>query len=180
MPLAFFRALKQSAAFLDKIQKIIAEVAQWLVLLMTLTIAAVVVGRFFNLGSTALQESISYMHGTLFMLCIAYTAYADGHVRVDINYRRLKRVNQAWINLIGTCVFLLPFALFLVLVTWQSAAQSWQIRESSNNAGGLPFVFLLKTLPPITGLLLCLHAVSDLFKQLSFVSLKEERVGAGP
>lgn len=175
MPRALFNILSTISELINKMQSIIAKVTQWLVLLMTLIVCIVVLARSFDVGSTALQESVTYMHGTVFMLSMAYTAVAGGHVRVDILYRRFNPVNKAWVNLLGSSILLLPFALFLFLITLQSAANSWAIREASNNPGGLPLVFLLKTLPPITGLLLCLHAISDICKQLCFVSIRSDK-----
>jgi len=174
MPAVFFKSLNAFSKLIDSLQTVIAQTVKWLVLAMSITVCIIIVARFFDIGSTALQESVTYMHGTLFMLCLAYTAYADGHVRVDICYRRFSLVNRAWVDLIGACLFLLPFSLFLIIVTWHSAVQSWAIGESSINPGGLPFVFLLKSLPPLAGILLCLHALSDICKQLTLVSLQQQ------
>lgn len=176
MPNTFFTLLRQLSRYIEQLQSMIVYVAQWLVLAMTITVCIVIVARFFDIGSTAMQESITYMHGTLFMLSMAYTAQAGGHVRVDIIYRRLSLLNQAWINLLGSCLLLLPFALFLSFITWHSALQSWAIQEASNNPGGLPLVFLLKSLAPLTGVLLSLHALSEVAKQLVIVSLRNPEV----
>lgn len=165
--------LHRSARYLDGIQNGIIQFTQWLVLLMTLMVSVVIVSRLFNIGSIALQESITYMHASALMMSLSYTALAGGHVRVDIFYRRYSPLNKAWTNLLGTCLFLLPFAVFLSFITWESAVQSWRIRESSNNPGGLPFIYILKSLPPLGGVLLTLHAVSEIFKQLAFISIKE-------
>lgn len=168
--LHFSSTLNRVSSTIDAIQDTFAQGLKWLILLMTLMVCTVIVLRFFNIGAIALQESIGYMHAMVFMLCMAYTAKAGGHVRVDIFYRRFALPNQAWVNLIGHCVFLLPFALFLTLVTWQHAAQSWLILESSNSPGGLPLVFILKSLAPAAGILLSLQALSDICRQLLAVS----------
>lgn len=179
MPSLFFNGLAKSAELIDCLQVYIVSIVKWLTLLMTLTVCFVIISRWFDIGSTAIQESIGYMHATLFMLCMAYTAYADGHVRVDIFYRRYSPLSKAWLNLLGGCFFLLPFSLFLLFITWQSAAQSWAIQESSNNPGGLALVFLLKSLAPATGVLLSLHALSDVFKQLITISVRPSSLTEG-
>jgi len=165
-----FSSFKYISQFIDAFQTLIARILKWLLLSMTLIICVVIVGRFFDVGSTALQESITYMHASLFMLTLAYTAYVNEHVRVDIIYRRCSKLTQAWIDLFGACIFLLPFSVFLIFISLNTTLQSWEIKEASTNPGGLPFIYLLKTLPPLSGLLLCLHALSDIAKKLCFIS----------
>lgn len=174
MPSSLFYLLQQLSHRLNQLQTAIANVLRWLILAMTLTVAGVVIGRLFGFGSTAVQESVTYMHGTLFMLCMAYTAHAGGHVRVDIFYRRFTTATKAWVNLLGAILFLLPFAVFIVAISWHAAVQSWQIQESSINPGGLPFVYVLRALIPLGGGLIALHAVSDICQNLVTVSIREQ------
>ena len=70
----------------------------------------------------------------------------DGHVRVDIFYTDMPNKKRALINLLGTALFLIPFCLFVLIISWPYVANSWQLLESSREAGGLPLVFVLKSL----------------------------------
>ena len=45
----------------------------------------------FGLGSVKLQESIVYMHATVFMVAAGYTLLHNGHVRCDIFYAPPRR-----------------------------------------------------------------------------------------
>ena len=45
-------------------------------------------------------------------------------------------------------------------------AQSWLILEGSSEAGGLNLVYILKSLIPITGILIFLQAISELIKYI--------------
>ncbi|WP_239923657.1 TRAP transporter small permease subunit [Agaribacterium haliotis] len=173
MPLALQLAFTKLSVSISRIQKTIANSLRWLLLFMALCVSLVVFLRLFNIGSTALQESISYTHAFVFMLCLAYTVATDGHVRVDIFYRRMGREQKAWVNLVGSLMFLLPFALFLLFISWQSCVQSWRIGEASLNPGGLPLVFVLKTLPPLAGFLLALQALAECCRQLLNISIAE-------
>lgn len=179
-PHRFFLALAAFASTIEKLQRSISRILRWLALLMTATVCAIVVLRLFTISSTALQESVSYLHSSLFMLCIAYAAQVQEHVRVDIFYRRFNTEQRAWLNLLGGILLLLPFALFLTLVSWEFALTSWRIRESSNNPGGLPLVYVLKSLVPLGGLLLSLHALADIARQLIAISTREHGPGASP
>lgn len=139
----------------------------WLTALMALTTTAIVIGRtLFNSGSVGLQDSVTYMHALVLMCAAAYTLRCDGHVRVDIFYRRYSPVQKAWLDALGAVLLLLPFCVFTIGISWTYAASAWAIREGSIDAGGIPAVFLLKTLIPVNGLLLGLQGLAELARQL--------------
>jgi len=143
---------------------------------MAFVVAGVIVTRIFDFGSIAVQESVTYMHGFLFMLCLGFAGTQNAHVRVDIFYRKYSGLQKAWLNLFGGLVFLLPFSVFLAAISYGAAIDSWRIRETSINAGGLPLVFVLKSLPPLAGVLLCLFAISDIAKNPIIVSINRSEV----
>jgi TRAP-type mannitol/chloroaromatic compound transport system permease small subunit len=66
-------------------------------------------------------------------------------VRVDIFYRSFSPRAQAWVNSIGGIVFLMPLCAFIGFSSWNYVSESWMIRESSPEPGGIPAVFLLKS-----------------------------------
>jgi TRAP-type mannitol/chloroaromatic compound transport system permease small subunit len=128
---------------------------------MTLLTFCVVLMRYgFNLGWIWLQESVTYLHALVFMVAAAWAFQTDDHVRVDIFYRDRSERYRSWVNLAGTLLFLVPFCLFLVVVAWDYVAASWATREASREAGGLPLVWLLKSLILVMPLLLLLQSWS--------------------
>lgn len=134
----------------------------WLTVAMALVTALVVVLRYgFDLGSIAAQESVTYMHGALFTLGAAYTLRHDGHVRVDIFYRSFSPRARAWVNCLGGIVFLLPLCVLIFGISWDYVAASWAIRESSPEPGGIPAVFLLKSLLPLMAANLFLQGLAE-------------------
>jgi TRAP-type mannitol/chloroaromatic compound transport system permease small subunit len=64
------------------------------------------------------------------------------------------------VNLVGTLLLLVPFSVFLIVVAWDYVAASWMTWESSREAGGLPLVWLLKSLILVMPLLLLLQSWS--------------------
>ena len=149
---------------LEKLSEYTGNTIAWLTLAMVLVTFVIVVLRYaFDLGWIAMQESVTWMHAAVFMLGAAYTLKCDEHVRVDIFYRKLSKRRRAMVDLTGTIVFLLPMAAFLVVASWDYVSTSWAIRESSREAGGLPFPFvpILKSLIPATALMLVLQGVAD-------------------
>jgi len=134
---------------------------RWLALAMVLITFAIVILRYaFNTGGALLPESVMYLHGTFFMLAIALGIRDNSHVRVDIVYGRRSPAQQGWIDLIGHLLFLLPVAGFVVWVSLPYATNSWRILEGSSEVGGIPALFLLKTLIPLTGTLLFLQGLA--------------------
>jgi TRAP-type mannitol/chloroaromatic compound transport system permease small subunit len=103
-----------------------------------------------------------YLHGAFFMLAIALGVGENTHVRVDIFYSRLTPDQQGWIDLAGHILFLLPVAGFMVWVSLPYVGNSWRILEGSAEVGGIPAVFLLKTLIPLTGVLLIFQGIAGI------------------
>ena len=133
--------------------------ASWLILAMVLITFVIVLLRYgFNLGWVWLQESVTYLHAAVFMLAAAWTWQDDGHVRVDILYRGRSRRRQAWVNLLGTLLLLVPVCVYLLVIGWDYVAASWSLREGSRQANGLPLVYLLKSLILALPLLLLVQA----------------------
>jgi TRAP-type mannitol/chloroaromatic compound transport system permease small subunit len=130
------------------------------------TFAVVVLRYLFDLGWIAMQESVTYMHATVFMLAAAYTLKGDGHVRVDIFYRRFGVRGRAVIDLIGSLLLLLPVMGFIFLMSWDYVMESWRVMEGSREAGGLPFVYLLKSLIPLMAALFIVQGSAVIIRSL--------------
>ncbi len=148
---------------LEQINRMAGRGIAWLCLAMVIVTSIVVIERYwFASGSIRMQESITFMHALVFMLAAAYTLAAGDHVRVDVFYGRMSARNKAWADLCGTLVLLLPFCVFLLWTSWDYASLSWQIREASQEAGGLPYPFpaLLKSTIPLTAVLLILQGIA--------------------
>ena len=152
---------------LDRLAETTGQASAWLTLLLVLVTFTVVVLRYvFQFGSIAMQESILYLHASVFMLGAAYTLRKDGHVRVDIFYRGFSAKHQALVNLLGSLFLLLPVCSFLLWASWGYVANAWSIHEASGEAGGLPYVYLLKTLIPLSAFLLILQGISQALASL--------------
>ncbi len=147
------------SSLLDRISTVTGRVTAWLTLFMVVVTFVVVVMRYvFDAGFIWVQESVVWMHAVVFMLGAAYTLRHEEHVRVDVFYRAMSAKRQAWVDLVGVLIFLLPLCVFLAWNSWDFVVQSWSIREASREPGGLPYPFLplLKTvilLMPVTVLL---------------------------
>jgi TRAP-type mannitol/chloroaromatic compound transport system permease small subunit len=141
----------------------IGRSVSWLTLVMVALTFGIVVLRYgFNQGWIWLQESVTYLHAMVFMVAAAWAFQTDDHVRVDIFYRDKSSRYKNRVNLAGILLFVIPFSLFLLFIGWDYVAASWATLESSREAGGLPLVFLLKSLILIMPALLLLQSWSTL------------------
>ena len=160
---------------LDKINRAIGKGVANLTLFMVLVTFVVVVLRYgFNLGWIWLQELVTWMHAAVFLLAAAYTFSEDAHVRVDVFYRNWSQRTKNTVNLIGNVFCLCPIALLLLLGRLDNVTASWEMQESAREAGGLayPWIPLLKTLLPLTGLMLFSQGLAQAY--VCYLRLKHD------
>ena len=161
-------------ARLEQLSVALGRVVSWMTLTMVLVTFAVVVLRYlFGTGVIWLQESITWLHAVVFMLGAAYTLQQEEHVRVDIFYREMTARGRAWVNIGGLVLFLWPMCIYLCVEALDYVRVSWQIREGSREAGGLPFPFvpLLKSVILLMPLTISLQGVAIFLRSL--VHLRE-------
>ena len=110
------------------------------------------------------------MFAVIFMVGSSLTLQKDEHVRVDVFYNKFSDKGKNIINLIGNIIFLLPFSLIIFYTSIPFVEDSFKILESSPDPGGLPFRFLIKSIIPISFLLLAIQGVLNVFKNLKNLS----------
>lgn len=172
------RVLAPLQAAIDRISEWVGRVVAWLTLLMVAICLLLVIGRYFlDFGSIALQELVVYLHALVFMPGIAYTLKHDAHVRVDIIYQRLGERGRAWVDLCGGLLFLLPVAVFIGWMSLDYVIFSWRLRESSVEPGGLPGVFLLKSVILLMAAGLFAQGIGEIIRRIRRLA---DQSGAGP
>ena len=150
---------------IDLLHARLSQIISWFTLLMVLLTFTIVVLRYgFNLGWIAMQESVMYLHAAVFMLGAAHTLKVDGHVRVDVFYRNLSARNKHLTDLIGGLLLLMPVNVFILLMSWQYVMNSWGLLESSQEAGGLPLVFVLKSFILLFAITLILQGIAEIIR----------------
>lgn len=152
---------------IDRATDAIGAVCAWLTPIMVLLTVIIVVLRYaLETGTIALQEAVVYVHALVFMLGLSYTLKHDGHVRVDLLYSRLTHTNKLRVNLAGHLIFLLPICAFIIYSSSNYVLAAWRVMEGSSEVGGLPFVYLLKTLIPVSAVLLALQGLTEIARTI--------------
>ncbi|MEM1193569.1 MAG: TRAP transporter small permease subunit [Pseudomonadota bacterium] len=145
----------------DPLTRLIGRSAMWLTLVMAIVQFTVVILRYvFGVSFIWVQESITYFHGTVFLLAAGYALLTDDHVRVDIFYRGASDRMKAWINLYGTYFLLFPVCLILLWAAAPYVFASWAATEGSNESSGVQLLFVLKSLIPAFAVFLLLAGFS--------------------
>jgi TRAP-type mannitol/chloroaromatic compound transport system permease small subunit len=155
------------ARTIDQMNRAVAGAIKWLALIMVLVQFCIVIGRYvFGFNSIAAQESVLYMHATLFMLGAGYTLLVDKHVRVDVFYAKASPTTRTRIDIFGHIFLLIPSMIALLYWSWPSVRNSWKILEGPISVGGIEAVFLLKSLIPAFCILILLQSLSLLIRLL--------------
>lgn len=159
--------LRLIAHVIDWINERVGRAVSWLTVAMILDVFAVVVLRYvFDVGWVWMQELYVWSHATVFMLGAAYTLLHDGHVRIDLIYRTASKRYQAWVNILGSVFLAAPLMYLIFDRSWRMISRSWDNLEKSAEAGGLPGVFLLKTVIAVFCVLFALQVLSLLLKSI--------------
>lgn len=138
----------------------------WLVLVNSLVIAYDVASRYLGGKATDWAYDIGWMlYAIGFMIGGAYTLQAEGHVRVDLFWQRFSERQRAMIDIMIWAVFILPMVCAMGLYGIGYAVDSWSIWERSAYSPWRPYIFPIKTMIPITFLLLFLQAISDIIRK---------------
>ncbi|MFC5586270.1 TRAP transporter small permease subunit [Nitratireductor kimnyeongensis] len=167
----------QLAEKLDRINRAVGATVRWLALAMVLVQFGTVVLRYvYGISFIFMNETVLYLHATLFMLAAGYTLLVDGHVRVDIFYGLLGSRGKARIDIFGALCFLIPSTAMIGWFSWPSVRNSWSIMEGAISVGGIPASFLLKSLIPAFCVLLIIQGLACIMRDIA--RLREEKPAA--
>lgn len=167
--------LRKFSGFIDGMNDRIGQFIRWLALLMVLIGAISAVVRYFarsqqwTLNLTPATEAQWYLFSIIFLLGAAYGLNHDVHVRVDVMYERMSPKTQAFIDLAGTLLFLIPFSVLMLYVSFPAVRASFSVRELSPDPGGLPR-YPIKALILVSFVLLLLQAFSQIVKQVDVIT----------
>lgn len=163
--------LHRYAATIDRLSIQVGRTVAWCTLAMVLIGAFNAIARYYDrdlgtqLSSNRWIELQWYLFSIVFLLGAAWTLREQRHVRVDVLYTRFPRKVQAWVDLIGSVLFLTPLCLFALWFLIEPVSNSISIRETSRDPGGLAR-WPIKAMVPVAFLLLLLQATAETAKSL--------------
>ncbi len=159
--------LRKTADSIDAVNDWIGNKVAWLSLAMAVVMFLTVILRYvFDSGWIWMQESVIFMHGTLFMVAAGFSLRHEQHVRIDVIYDHISARKKAMVNLFGTLFLLFPTCFVIFYFAFPYVQNSWAVSEGSMEAGGLPGVFLLKTIILVFPVLLGLQGVAKALRAI--------------
>lgn len=163
------KALLAISNAIDTLNEWVGRAVLWLVIALTLISAGNAIARYgLSMSSNAWLEIQWYLFAAIFLLAAGYTLKHNGHVRIDIVYGHLPPRTQAWIDLLGGVLFLLPLTLLMVWLSWPTFFDSLRSGEVSPDAGGL-IRWPVRMMVPLGFALLALQAASEIIKRFAFL-----------
>lgn len=156
-----WKTLALLSRMIDRLNLLVGKVVSWATLLVVVVVFVDVVMRYaFNTSYVFTQELEWHLFGFIFLMGAGYTLLKDGHVRVDIFFQRLSKRGQAWVNLIGVLIFLIPGCYLVLATSIPFVVNAFTSGECSPDPGGIPYRFIVKSFIPAGFFLLLLQGIS--------------------
>lgn len=170
LPIHDMKPLLTLAHLIDRLNQRIGRAVSWLILATVLISAGnAMMRKAFQMSSNAFLEIQWTLFAAVFLLAAGYTLLKNEHVRIDIISSRLGPRAQAWIDLIGGLLFLLPLCVLVLYHAWPFFLTSFASQEWSNNPGGL-MLWPAKLMIPAGFTLLLLQALAEIVKRIAFLT----------
>jgi TRAP-type mannitol/chloroaromatic compound transport system permease small subunit len=174
-------ALEGFVRAVDRLNRVVGIVGAALIPAAVLLCAAVALLRYgFAFGRVWMQELYVVLAGVSFMILLARVHGEDGHVRVDIFWRRWSERRRALVDLLGNLLFVLPWTFVLIWSSSGFVRLSWSVLEPSAQAGGLPGLFLVKSVIPLAAFLLLLQGLAGAARALLRLAGRPDPLGPTP
>ncbi len=160
---------------LDKLIDWMGNILVIILLLMILNVFYDVIMRYiFHNSSIAMQEMEWHLFSIVILFGVSYSLKEDAHVRVDFVYDRLSVKTRAMINIIGTLIFLIPFAILIIYGSYPFVMDSYTTNETSSDPGGLKHLWMIKAAIPVAMIVLLIEAIHYIIKNINIYRGIEE------
>ena len=160
--------MRRLLAFADVVDRLTESLGQWLkwhVLFSSIISAFNALMRYtIHYSSNAFLEIQWYLFGAMFLLAAGYALKHGEHVRVDVFFSKMSPRTQAWVDVVGTILFLMPMAIIIAWLSIPMVVNSIRIQEHSSDAGGL-LRWPIKIMIPLGFALLALQGLAEIIKK---------------
>jgi len=153
-------------SFLTSIVTIITTKTAWINMLVMFTILVQVTLRYgFHAGEAWVDEFIWHLYA-FFMFGLSYAITTDSHIRVDIVHMKFTKKKQRIIEVLGIVFLIMPFTIIIFDHSVGWVHHSFMANEFSENTTGLPYRWVVKSLLPISLVLIFIASLSELIKNI--------------
>jgi TRAP-type mannitol/chloroaromatic compound transport system permease small subunit len=116
-----------------------------------------------------MQELEWHFFALVILFGLGYALKEESHVRVDFLYDNFSLKTKAYINIFGTLLFLIPFALLIIFGSYEYVMDAYTMNEISEDPGGLTHRWLIKAMIPAGLIFLILAGVTYILKHVIII-----------
>ena len=161
-------------AYLNRFVQRIVEVAAWLnVVLIFLILTAVTLRYGFHRNELLLwwplvpmEELQWHFYSVPFMFGLAYAITNDTHVRIDILRLHMSQRLKHIFEILGILLLLMPFTIIIFDFSLDYTMYAITHHESSQSSMGLPHRWIVKSVIPLSMLLIFIASVAKLMQEI--------------
>lgn len=160
---------------LERVEKLLGRLIDkmgWflaiVLILMVLNVAYDVLMRYlFRASSVGMQEMEWHLFSIIILYGVGVALRHEAHVRVDFLYDRMRPKTRALINIFGTLLFLIPISLLIFFGSFDFVADAYTTGEISEDPGGLPHRWIIKSMIPASFGFLLICAVTYILQNIN-------------
>ena len=158
---------------IDAVSEWTGKVFSYLLIPLTLCVVFEVVTRYLDHPTIWTFEMSNFLFGAHFMLVAAYGLLMKSHVSIDLVSSKFSGKTQAIVSLICYATMYLPFIAVFTYFGFAYSYNSWGMLENSWSSWGPP-LYPIKTVIPLTAVLLLLQGISEVIKTIDVLVQAKE------
>lgn len=157
-------AIDRTTKVIDRISIWSGKAVAWLIFPMFMVLVWEVIVRKLYHPTIWANDIATMAYGTHFLLAAAYALYLQKHIRTDFVSQYFPLRVQVWLDIAQYLLFFLPGMAMFFWLSWEYAAESWELKERLNTTWRPPGGYLYKAVIPVSAAFLLLQGVSEVLK----------------
>jgi TRAP-type mannitol/chloroaromatic compound transport system permease small subunit len=164
---------------INLLNRLVGNIFMWVAPAIVVVCFWVVVERYVFMNTRLwMQDLYPWLNGVMFTAVAGYALYRDDHVRVDIFFRPASTTRKALMDLVGVCLFLVPFTYVVWAYGFTFVQRSVRLLEASANPGGAQGLFVVKSFILVFAGLVMLQGAAMLIRSVLILAGREDLVPA--
>lgn len=148
----------------------LGNIVSLLALVLISVIIMQVISRYaFGINSISVEELQWHLYAVFIMFGLSYAMVNNAHVRVDIFRDGFSKKTQSIIEVFSLLFLTLPFIYIVVDYGFDFAMEALRINERSNAVDGLSNLWIIKSVMPLSFMILALATFSKLIHNINII-----------
>ena len=171
---------------LNKIVQRIVETVAWFNVLVIFLILITVILRYgfhrnqllLNLPLVPMEELQWHFYSVPFMFGLAYAITKDSHIRIDILRLHMSKKLKHIFEILGIILLLMPCTIILFDFSLDYTIYAITHHESSQSTMGLPHRWVVKSVIPLTMILIFIASLARLIQEIILLRYQDKIVSS--